>query len=129
MKRTTITAISLLAITLTICAQARGETSEWEKFRKLESDVKWKNVETEKKKPMPAICRNIEKHHPDKQKRIEDLCNLIPFARVYGKLDGDWIYGEGAKKRTGHYCIDLHNEIAETARENSRTRTHNNEQF
>lgn len=117
MKRATITAISLLLITLAGYAQASGETSEWEKFRKWEDDTTQREYKTEEKKPMPAICRNIEKHHPDKQKRIENLCDKIPLARVYGKLGGTWFYGKGIEKRTGHYCINLDEEIAETARE------------
>ena len=102
MRRATVTAISLLVITLTVCAQARSET-EWEKFREWEKNKTQKTSKTAKKKPMPAICRNIEKHHPDKQELMEYLCGLIPLARVYTEK--------------GHYCRTVERSLAEEARD------------
>ena len=91
MKRATITAISLLLITLAGCAQASGETSEWEKFREWAEEKTRAKAEAQKQEPMPAICRNIEKHHPSKQELMEELCDKIPFARIYEGRDCGFI--------------------------------------
>ena len=91
MRRATITAISMLLITLAGHAQASGETSEWEKFRKWAEDTTRAKAEAQKKKSMPAICRNIEKHHPDRQELMEELCDRIPFARIYEGRDCGFI--------------------------------------
>ena len=63
MKRSIVTAISLLAITLAWCAQASGETSEWEKFTTWEfTEIEWKILKN-KESPKPDICQNIDGYH------------------------------------------------------------------